>query len=405
MSRRIAQRCAQVRESATIALSDRVKTLRSNGVPVLDLSGGDPDFDTADHITDAAVAAVQAGFTHYTASRGLPELLRAISAKLRRDNGIDVDPTTQIVVTPSSKHALFSSLMAILDPGDELLVPTPSWVSYQAMAQLAGAVAVPVELRPEDGFAISYAQLSRHLTDRTRALVVNTPNNPTGHVLSQQEAEQISRFAAEHDLLILTDEIYEKIVHGDNVHLSLAARPDCAGRTLTVNGFSKAYAMPGWRLGYVAGPADLIQAILAVSQHTVACAGSFVQAGGVAALTGPEDSIIAMATEYSARAELVVGALNRLPGVSCSYPAGSFYAFADIRGTGIADSVTFAELLLDEAAVALTPGSAFGPGGEGHVRLSLTASRAELHEALERIAGFLAEHHQVRTNPSVDVAG
>ncbi|MEO6502211.1 MAG: pyridoxal phosphate-dependent aminotransferase [Jatrophihabitantaceae bacterium] len=381
-------------ESATIALSDRVKALRSCGAAVLDLSGGDPDFDTADHITAAAVAAMQAGFTHYTASRGLPELLQAISLKLRRDNGIDVDPATQIVVTPSSKHALFSSLMAILDPGDELLIPTPSWVSYQAMARLAGAVAVPVELRPEDGFAIDYAGLSKHLTSRTKALVVNTPNNPTGHVLSHSEAEQISRFAAEHELLIVTDEIYEKIVHGDSKHLSLAARPDCAERTLTVNGFSKAYAMPGWRLGYVAGPADLIQAILAVSQHTVACAGSFVQAGGTAALTGPETSISMMAAEYSARADLVVRALNGLPGVTCHSPSGSFYAFADIRGTGVADSVTFAEMLLSEAAVALTPGSAFGPGGEGHVRLSLTASRPELEEALTRIAGFLADHSQ-----------
>jgi aspartate aminotransferase len=386
---RTADRCARIGQSATVAINDKVKALRANGVDILDVGGGDPDFGTAEHVSGEAIAALHAGFTHYTPSRGVPELLRAISGKLWRDNGITADPSRDVIVTPSSKHALFIALMAILDPGDEVLIPSPSWVSYQSMAHIAGARPVPVELRAEDGFALSYDRLLANTTARTKAIVINTPNNPTGHVLRPAEADAIAALAVERDLVIVTDEIYEKMIYRGGTHISMAAWPGCADRTLTVNGFSKAYAMPGWRLGYVAGPADIIAAMLAVHQHTVACAGSFVQRGGVAALNGPQDAVRHMVSEYSARADIVVRGLDELPGVTCHAPDGTFYAFADIRETGVGDSARFAESLLERAAVAVTPGSAFGPGGEGYVRLSFATSVDVLRQVLARMADFL----------------
>jgi aspartate aminotransferase len=391
VSGRVASRCATVSESATVALSDRVKALRAQGTAVLDVGAGDTDFDTPEHVTAAAAEAMRAGFTHYTSSRGLAKLLEAISEKLLRDNGITADPATEIIVTPSAKHALFIAMMAVLDPGDELLIPTPGWGSYDPMARLAGAVPVPVELSAENGFRTTRADLERHVTDRTKALVLNTPSNPTGRVLTTLEADALAAFAVEHDLLIITDEIYEKIIFGAG-NISLASRPDCADRTVTTNGFSKSYAMTGWRLGYAAGPADIIAAMLAIHQHTVACAASFVQSGGLAALTGPQDASRAICEEYEARARLVVDGLNALPGVSCRMPEGTFFAFPDMRGAGFCDSVRFAEQLLAEAAVAVTPGSAFGPGGEGHVRINLSASRDVLEELLARLAFFLKNH-------------
>ncbi|MFJ9699916.1 pyridoxal phosphate-dependent aminotransferase [Streptomyces fradiae] len=399
MRGRVARRCAEVAPSATVALNDRVQELRARGTDVLDLGGGDPGFDTPRHVAVAASKALLAGFTHYTASRGLPELRQAVAEKLRRDNGVDVDPDTQVLVTPSSKHALFTALTAVLDPGDEVLVPTPGWGSYGAMARLAGAVPVWAELSPRDGFAVTRARLDRHVTARTRALVLNTPHNPTGRVLTAREADAIAGFAAEHDLMIVTDEVYEKIVFSGE-HLSIAARRDCADRTVTVNGFSNGYAMPGWRLGYAAGPRDVVAAMLAVHQHTVACAGSFVQAGGVAALRGPQDALREAAAAYAARAALVTRTLNGLPGVVCPPPAGTFYAFADITGTGIPDGDAFAQALLAEAAVAVTPGSAFGPGGRGHVRISFATGAPVLDAALDRLAVFVRDLAPGRAAPS-----
>ncbi|TDD82844.1 pyridoxal phosphate-dependent aminotransferase [Actinomadura rubrisoli] len=371
------------------AVVDMVRTLRSQGISVIDLGGGEPDFDTPSHIVDAAANALTEGFTHYTASPGLPELLDAIAEKLGKDNGVAVDPATELIVTPSAKHALFVSLMTILDPGDELLVPTPSWVSYGAMARLAGATPVPVPLARDNDFRLTREALEDERTEHTKAILVNTPNNPTGRSLSQTEAIDLAAFAIDHDLFIVTDEIYEKVLFEGAEHISMASIPGCADRTLTVNGFSKGYAMTGWRLGYVAGPGDVIGEALKVQQHTVGCAGSFVQRGAVAALTGRQDVIEQMTAEYATRRDLIVAGLNSLPGISCPSPEGALYVFPDIRGTGFTSSEDFAGQLLRGAGVAVTPGSAFGPGGEGHIRLSFAASRKALDEAVERMAGVL----------------
>ncbi|MFF6806848.1 aminotransferase class I/II-fold pyridoxal phosphate-dependent enzyme [Streptomyces sp. NPDC012616] len=390
MSARAAARFLAVEESATYAVFDMVARMRARGMEVVDLGGGEPDFDTAGHVVDEAVGALRDGFTHYTPSRGLPALLQAVSAKLAADNGVAAAAATDIVVTPSAKHALFAALVTVLDPGDELLVPTPSWVSYTEMARLIGARPVQVALDGADGFRITAELLERHVSGRTKALLVNSPNNPTGRSLTAGEAAVIARFAQEHDILLISDEIYEKILYGGRRHLSLAAQPGCAERTITVNGFSKGYAMTGWRLGYAAGPTDLMAQLVKVQQHTVGCTASFVQRGGIAALTGSQEPVEWMTAQYTARRDLLVRGLNSLPGVSCSPPDGAFYAFADIRGTGFADSATFARWLLRETAVAVMPGSAFGPGGEGFVRLSFATSPEVLRSALARMARALA---------------
>lgn len=391
MSNRAATRFGGVEKSATYAVFDMVARMRAQGVEVLDLGGGEPDFDTPVHVVDEAVTALRDGFTHYTPSRGLPELLDAIATKLAKDNGITADPATDVIVTPSAKHALFAALVTVLDPGDELLVPTPSWVSYTAMARLIGAHPVQIALDGADGFRITRELLETHVSARTKALLVNSPNNPTGHCLTRDEARAISQFAAEHDILLIADEIYEKVRYDGREHLSLGALACCADRTITVNGFSKGYAMTGWRLGYAAGPTDLMAQMLKVQQHTVGCTGSFVQRGGIAALKGDQEPVREMVEQYAHRRDLVVRELNSLPGVACSPPDGAFYAFADIRGTGFADAASFARWVLERAGVALMPGSAFGPGGEGFVRLSFATSPQVLRAAFERIRGALAE--------------
>lgn len=385
----VATRFRDIQQSATYAVLDMVRTLRAQGVDVLDLGGGEPDFDTPGHIAAEAVSAIGDGFTHYTPSRGLPELLAAIAEKLVKDNGILVNPATDVIVTPSAKHALYSSVLTILNAGDEIMIPTPSWVSYAAMAHLASARPRFVGLAAGDGFRVTRPVLENALTRRTRAILVNTPNNPTGHLLDEDEIATVVSFACDHDLFIVSDEIYERINYVGGGHVSPAGLPGGAERTLTVNGFSKGFAMTGWRLGYVAGPTEVIGELLKVQQHTVGCAGSFVQRGGVVALTGDQQPIEDMVAEYAARRDLLVAGLNRLPGVTCASPDGALYAFPDITATGRGDSAEFTTWLLATAGVAVTPGSAFGPGGEGHVRLSFATSREVLREALERMATAL----------------
>jgi aspartate aminotransferase len=387
---RAAVRFDGLERSATMALHDVVTELREAGKTIVDLAKGEPDQPTPAVVTDAAVAALRDGHTRYTVGRGIPELRAAIGRKLSGDNGIQADPDEGIVVTPSAKHALFVAMMTLLDPGDEIIVPSPGWVSYRAMAHLVGARAVPAQLRGDDGFRLTKEILTGCLTERTRAVLVNTPNNPTGRVLDATELDAVAEVAIEHGLFVITDEIYEKIRFRGSPHLSIAARPECADRTLTVNGLSKSHAMTGWRLGYLAGPPDLISVALKVQEHTVSCATSFVQHAAVAALTRAEDDVALMVSEYGRRRDLVVSTLDGLGGVACPPPDGTFYAFPDISGAGHGDSAEFAEWLLREAGIATVPGPAFGPGGEGHVRLSFAVPTVELESALERMTGVLA---------------
>ncbi len=386
---RPAARVQDLAPSPTLAVSERARALRAQGLDVIDLGGGDPDFITPAHVRQAATAALEAGDTHYVASAGTPALRRAIAAKLARENGVTVDPDGGVVVTPGGKTALFEAILAYVEPGVEVLLPEPAWVSYRSMVELAGGRVAPVPLASDEGFRLTSAALQAAWTPRCRVLLVNSPSNPTGRVLDAQELEALCAFARAKDLLVLSDEIYEKVIYDGRRHVSVASLPGMAERTLTFNGFSKAYAMTGWRLGYVAGPGALLSPLRTVHTHMVTCATSFGQAGAVAALEGEQRSISDMVAAWDRRRRAFCGALDALPGVRCPLPEGAFYAFADIRGTG-ASSAELAERLLEQAHVAATPGAAFGAAGEGHLRFAFATSDALLAEAVQRISRALA---------------
>ncbi len=380
----IAARVRDLAPSPTLAVSDRARALKAQGIDVIDLGGGDPDFITPAHIRQAATDAMNAGDTHYVSSAGTPALRQAIAKKLLVDNGIEVDPIGGVVVTPGGKQSLFESILALVGPGDEVLVIEPSWVSYVPMIELAGGRPIPVALRPDDNWRVTPEILAAAVTPDSRVLIINSPNNPTGRVLDQAELTAIADLARDHDLLVFTDEMYEKIIHDGNQHVSIATLPGMAERTLTFNGFSKAYAMTGWRLGYVAGPKPYIAEIEKIHSHSVTCATSFVQAAGVVALTGPQDFIPDMVSAWDRRRRAVATGLNAVKGISCPLVEGAFYAFPDIRETG-KSSVEVADLLLQEGHVALVPGVAFGQAGEGHLRLSFATSDDLLDKAVQRI--------------------
>lgn len=384
----VADRVRELAPSPTLAVSDKARALKAEGVDVIDLGGGDPDFITPQHIRDAAVEALHAGETHYVSSNGIPAFRKAIARKLQKDNDVAADPMTEIIVTPGGKASLFQAMLALVEPGVDVMILEPAWVSYVPMVELAGGRVITVPLDPDDDFRITPEILEAHVTPRTRVILVNSPNNPTGRVMDESEREAVADLARDHDLLVFTDEMYEKIVYDGNRHVSLASLPDMAQRTLTFNGLSKAYAMTGWRLGYVAGPAPYIKQISKVHSHSVTCATSFAQYGGVAALTGPQEFIGEMVTAWDRRRHAVAGGLNKVKGLRCPLVEGAFYAFIDARETGM-DSVTLSEKLLEEAHVALVPGIAFGSAGEGHLRLSFATGDDLLSSAVDRIGDYL----------------
>jgi aspartate aminotransferase len=374
--------------SPTLAVSDRARQLKAEGVDVIDLGGGDPDFITPEHIRKAAIDAMNAGETHYVASPGTPELRKAIANKLQKDNGVAIDPQKGIIVTPGGKAALFQAILAFVEPGVDVMILEPAWVSYTPMVELAGGRALHVGLDPDQNFAITREVLDAHVTPETRVLLLNSPNNPTGRVASSDELSIVADFAKDHDLLIFTDEMYEKIVYDNNPHISIATLPDMAERTLTFNGLSKAYAMTGWRLGYVAGPEAFIKKIATVHSHSVTCATSFAQAGGVAAYEGPQEIIDEMVSAWARRRQLITDGMNAIKGLRVQTIEGAFYAFVDGRETGL-DAATLSKKLLDEAHVAVVPGTAFGDAGEGHFRLSFATSDDILEKSVERIRDLL----------------
>jgi aspartate aminotransferase len=374
--------------SPTLAVSDRARQLKSQGIDVIDLGGGDPDFITPEHIRAAAIEAMNAGDTHYVASAGIPSLRKAIADKLRTDNGIEVDPNGGVIVTPGGKQALFEATLAFSEAGVDVMIPEPAWVSYRPMVELAGGSAVPVPLDPDDNWTLTGEALSAAWTPGSRILLINSPNNPTGRVLDDAELAAVAAFAEERDLLVFSDEMYEKILYDGQRHTSIATLPGMNERTLVFNGLSKAYAMTGWRLGYVAGPRPYLEQIEKVHSHSVTCATSFVQKAGVVALTGPREFIGEMVSAWDRRRRNLAERFDAVNGVRCPLVEGAFYAFADIRGTGMT-STQAADLFLREAHVAVTPGVAFGAAGEGHVRLSFATSDDLLEAAADRIERVL----------------
>jgi len=377
--------------SVTLAVNDKARALQAAGHDVIALAGGDPDFDTPEHVIAAAFAAIEDGATHYPAPmKGIPAALEAIAAKMARDNDIHVDPKTDVIVTPGGKWALYLALAAVLNPGDEVLYLEPAWVSYPPMITLAGGTAVPVSLPVEDNFRVTAGRLRARVTPRTKALMVNSPCNPTGRVLTQEEVDAIVEVATEADLYVITDEIYEKLIFDGRRHLSVAAAPGMAERTLTINGLSKAYAMTGWRLGWLVGPTPILKLATRLNSQTVSSAATFTMHAAVAALNGPQDVVAEMCRAYQARRDFMVQALNEIEGVECRSIEGAFYLFPRFPNSP-KNSVELADALLDKAGIAGTPGIAFGQSGEGHVRFSIATAMSHLERAVERLARVAPE--------------
>ncbi len=385
---KVADRVRNLAGSPTVSVMDKARRLQAEGRSVVDLSGGDPDFSTAPHVTQVAVEALQSGFTHYTPSRGIPELLQAISHKLATENGAVYKPKTEVLVMPGAKQALFVAAQTLLNPGDEVILFDPCWVSYAPCVELAGAAPVYVPMSVGTSDQELSAGLARAITARTRLVILNTPNNPTGQIWTRGQLQVVADAAHSHDLWVLADEIYETIVFDGRKHLSIAGLAGMNSRTLVLNGLSKSHAMTGWRLGYIAGPEPLISQMLKIHQHSTTCAASFVQKAAVAALEGPQEYTRYMVDRYQVRRDALVAGLNAVPGLSCDAPQGTFYAFPSIAGTGLS-SMEFADRLLEAEAVAVTPGVAFGAGGEGRVRLSFANSDEMLAEGARRIARFV----------------
>lgn len=394
---RLADRLKSIKPSPTLALNAKAKALAAKGVDVVGFAAGEPDFDTPQFIKDAAVEALASGFTKYTATAGIPELRTAICKKLERDNGLTFAPE-QVLVSCGAKHSLYNLFQALLSPGDEVLVFAPYWVSYPDMVLLAGGTPVIVQTHEKDNFAPTPEALKQALTPRTRAVIINSPSNPTGAVMTAEQLRKIADVLVGHDCLIVSDDIYEKLIYGDSKFTNIAnVAPELAERTVVVNGMSKAFAMTGWRLGYAAGPKALIAAMQMIQDQSTSNANSITQKAAVAALNGPADSLDAMVAEYEARRDYVVPALNQIPGVSCAMPQGAFYVFPNItgwfgkkfQGTELTGSVQISELLLEHMKVAAVPGAAFG--AEGYLRLSFVSSRANLEKGIARLVDFAGQ--------------
>jgi len=384
--RELSRLVSSIPPSETLAVSDRAKALKAAGRDVVALAGGDPDFDTPDYITAAAFQAIENGATHYPAPmKGITPLLEAIAEKMETDNGIKVNPGTDIVVSPGGKWALFLALSAILNPGDEVLYLEPVWVSYPPMIVLAGGLPVAVTLPAADNFRITADRLRERITPRTKALMVNSPNNPTGRVMTAEELDAIVEVVLEHDLYLISDEIYETIIFDGRQHLSPGAKPGMAERTLTVNGLSKSHAMTGWRLGWLVGPTPIMKLVAQMNSQTVSSAANFTMHAAVAALKGPKETTQAMCAAYQRRRDFMAPALNAIDGVECLNVEGAFYLFPRFPNSS-KNSAELAEALIDKAGIASVPGGAFGRSGEGHVRFTIATAMSELEKAVEKLA-------------------
>lgn len=384
-------RAVAITESATLAVSAKARELAAAGVDMVDFGVGEPDFDTPAPIKRAAIEAIDRGFTKYTASSGILDLRRAIAAKLLRDQGLQYDPS-QIVVSNGGKHALFNAICAICEEGDEVILPSPYWVSYLEMIKLVGAKAVIVEGSERNRFLITAEQLQKAITPRTKLLILNSPSNPTGMLYSERELRALAEVAVQHDLYVLSDEIYEKLVFGVARHFSIASFGDeIFKRTVVVNGVSKTYAMTGWRIGYAAGPKAIMAAIGNVQSHTTSNSNSIAQKAALFAISGDERPVQEMREEFDRRRRVVVQRLNAIPNVRCVEPQGAFYAFPNVSGLYgkrfggkvVKNSVEFALVCLEQAHTALVPGEAFG--ADAYVRISYATSMDTIQKGMDRL--------------------
>jgi aspartate aminotransferase len=396
----LADRLKTLAPSSTLAVQAKARELRRRGVDVISFGAGEPDFDTPERIKEAAVRAMRQGHTKYTEVGGVPELRAAVCGKFKRDNGLDYEPA-DILISCGAKHTLFNMVVALLNPGDEVIVPSPFWVSYPEQARLVDAVPVAVATQESTGFDLDPALVRAAVTPRTKAIVVNSPNNPTGAVFSPAALAAVAQLAVEKNLVVISDECYEALTF-EGRHVSIASLgPEVKARTLTINTCSKAYAMTGWRIGFAAGPRELIRAMTDVQSQVTSNPSSVAQWAAVEALMGPQDEVAKMAGEFDRRRHLIVKGLNAIPGFSCVMPKGAFYAFLNVSGLfgrewrspegpkTLKGSLDVTAFLLEEAKVAVVPGVDFG--SDDHVRLSYATSTALITEGLARMGAAVAK--------------
>ncbi len=381
----LATRVKELTPSLTLAIDSKAKALKAEGVDVCGFGAGEPDMDTPEHIKAAAIEAIQSGFTKYTPSSGMPELRQAISEKFLADNGLEYKPS-QIIVSNGAKQSCFNAIAAVCNPGDEVIIPAPYWLSYPEMVRLAGAEPVIVQTTEENQWKITREQFEESMTPRTKMIIINSPGNPTGSIYTREELRAISEVAADEDIYILSDEIYEKLTYDGAEHVSIASlTPEAYDLTITVNGFSKAYAMTGWRLGYLGAPEPIARAIDSMQSHSTSNPCSFAQKGALAALKGDQQCVADMREEFDIRRQYMFDRLSSIPGVTAVKPLGAFYVLANISGLGL-KSQNFADRLLSKANVAVVPGIAFGD--DRTVRLSYATSLDVIKTGLDRIEEF-----------------
>ncbi len=383
----VSQRLQEIPPSGTVAISNLVNQMKSEGVDIISFSVGEPDFNTPANIVDACAESLKSGFTHYTPSLGIPELRKAIAESTKAKNGIPCE-AKNVLVTPT-KQALFMIALAYINPGDEVLLPDPSWVSYEAHIRMCGGVPKYITTTFDDGFVIDPEKVASAVTKKTRMIMINSPSNPTGCVQPESTLKGIADIARDNDLIVMADEIYENIVYDGAKHYSIAAMPDMFDRTITVSGLSKTYAMTGWRLGWMIAPEADIKAVNKLQSHSVTCCTSFTQPAAVEAIRGPQDDKVKMVAQFKKRRDLALDLISEIPGLECNVPGGAFYLFP--RYSAKIASNDLAEKFLMEGHVAVTPGRAFGPAGEGFFRLSYAASEEDITEGLGRIKRILAD--------------
>ena len=388
MNYRFNREIAALQPSASIALMDKARAMKAQGMDVISLAGGEPDFDTPEVAAQAGIRGILRGKTHYTAGRGIPTLRERLAKKLRDENGICCGASS-VLVTPGAKAAIYCAVRTLVNPGDEVMILDPSWVSYESIVQAASATAVHVPLSFADGYTISREVFESCVSEKSRILIINTPNNPTGRVITEKEAKVIADFAMQYDLMVIADEIYEKILFDGSKHISLASNPEIAERVVTVNGLSKCAAMTGWRLGYLTAAQEVVDQIYLFYQHVFTCVPEFAQEAAVAALDATE-AVEAMRVSYQQRRDSFIADLQALPGFSCIVPEGAFYAWARVDYHGM-DADAVAKFLLEEAHVVTVPGGAYGENSKNCIRMCFAADSAELKEAVKRMAAVLKE--------------
>jgi aspartate aminotransferase len=379
----LAERMLTIGTETAFEAAARARALEATGRSVIHLEIGEPDFDTPANIREAAKRAIDAGRTHYPPFSGIPELRAAIAADSTARRGFEVDPA-RVFVTVGGKGVMYYAILALVDPGDEVIVPDPGYPIYESVTRFVGGTAVPIQIRQENAFRMDPDELASLVTSRTKLIVINSPANPTGGVLTRSDLERVAQIAIERDLVVLSDEIYSRILYDGEEHVSIASLPGMAERTIVLDGFSKTYAMTGWRLGYGIVPQWLDHGFGRLIINSVSGATTFAQHGAVEALNGPQDEVEAMVAEFRARRDLVVDGLNAIPGVSCLRPVGAFYVFPEISATGLTGA-ELADRLLNEAGVSVLAGTAFGSVGTNHIRLSYANSQENINEALRRM--------------------